>query len=452
MEEQTKEKLTKVLETISGRLELHDKNRAEIQSNISNACKELTQKILDAEEKAYSELENLYKSEDERLQKLLNEINIAIAPYHGTDRESSSMGVDNKDCFENLIARAKAELTIEQSYTFNTQTAVDNLDFTPIITFRTDINVSLRPPSNIHIKEKKTDTKLEEDKPAEHGAIVTFEGFNEAEFSALRSKDLTKYVKYRIALMSPSGEIAYEQVSNENVSGGLIQSIPVKLGEQLRACADYKVRVRGEYENGECIQTSKWTVSTDKIHIPSFEEICGWKACPKLVGTHVEYAVSGPLGRVATKVGEDSNYCTIIGNIALPLGKTTTWKIQVVNSRENKFGRCIYLGVAQYSIDQNDGSGNVYKGGWHLRCHDFSLYSAPPHKYLDKKYGPRRKGGEYLKNGEAIAISFDAVRGNLSFSIKDEKFGNAYEGIPLDKPLVPSSLLFYKNDSIKLLF
>lgn len=452
MEEQTKEKLTKVLETISERLELHDKNRAEIQSRISNACRELSQKILDAEEKAYSELENLYKSEDERLQKLLNEVNIAIASYYSTDRESSSMGVDNKDYLENLIARAKAELYIEQSYAFDTQAAVNNLDFTPIITFRTDINVSLRPPSNIHIKEKKADTRSEEDNPAEHGTIVTFEGLNEAEFSALRSKNLTKYVKYRIALMSPSGEIAYEQVSNEKLSEVLAQSILVKFGEQLHACADYKVRVRGEYENGNCTKTSEWTVSTDNIHIPSFEEICGWKACPKLVGTHMEYAVSGPLGRVATKVGGDSNYCTIIGNIALPLGKTTTWKVQIVNFRENKFGRCIYLGVAQHSINQNDGSVNVYKGGWHLRCHDFSLYSAPPHKYLDKKYGPRRKGGEYLKKGEAITISFDAVRGNLSFGIKEENFGNAYEGIPLDKPLVPSSLLFHKDDSIKLLF
>ena len=444
------DRLVAALETISERLSTHDKSREEVQSRITDACKKLNQKILDAETRAYDELKDLYTAEDERLQRLLCEINTAISENcGGVDKGPDCTTPENREVLEKLIAKANAELIIEQSYVFCTQDAVDSLDFTPMITFRTDTNVTLRPPSNIHATKKK---EGEEGGSTEKGTLVTFEGLNEAEYDALKAKGLTEYVKYRLSLVGANEQVAYEQVSSGKITNDPVQSISVGVCGQLRACSDYGVRVRGEYKKDQCERASDWRTSQDTIHVPNFEDVCGWKECPDSVNQNKKYVVSGPLGRVATKTGEDADYSTIIGNVALPAGKTTTWKIQVVNVKGNGSARSMYFGVAPWSIDQNEGSSNVYYRGWHFRCHDSVLYSGQPHKYLDKKYGPRRRGGEYVRKGDVVTISFDAVRGNLSFVIKGENFGNAYEGIPLDKPLVPSSLVFFENDSIKLLF
>ena len=44
----------------------------------------------------------------------------------------------------------------------------------------------------------------------------------------------------------------------------------------------------------------------------------------------------------------------------------------------------------------------------------------------------------------------DTIKGELSFSLNDENLGIAYEGIPLDKPLVPCVLLENEDDSVEL--
>ena len=44
----------------------------------------------------------------------------------------------------------------------------------------------------------------------------------------------------------------------------------------------------------------------------------------------------------------------------------------------------------------------------------------------------------------------DTAKGKLSFALNGVNLGVAYGGIPLDKPLVPCVLLFYKGDSVEL--
>ena len=44
----------------------------------------------------------------------------------------------------------------------------------------------------------------------------------------------------------------------------------------------------------------------------------------------------------------------------------------------------------------------------------------------------------------------DTAKGELSFILDGVNLGVAYEGIPLDKPLVPCVLLWWKGDSIEL--
>ena len=41
-------------------------------------------------------------------------------------------------------------------------------------------------------------------------------------------------------------------------------------------------------------------------------------------------------------------------------------------------------------------------------------------------------------------------KGSLKFIIDGEDKGEAYKNIPLDKPLYPSVLLFFKDDSVEI--
>ena len=44
----------------------------------------------------------------------------------------------------------------------------------------------------------------------------------------------------------------------------------------------------------------------------------------------------------------------------------------------------------------------------------------------------------------------DTEKGELSFALNGVDLGVAFEGIPLDKPLVPCVLLHFKWDSVEL--
>ena len=44
----------------------------------------------------------------------------------------------------------------------------------------------------------------------------------------------------------------------------------------------------------------------------------------------------------------------------------------------------------------------------------------------------------------------DTEKGELSFALNDVNLGVAYEGIPLDKPLVPCVILGEEGDSVEL--
>ena len=58
-------------------------------------------------------------------------------------------------------------------------------------------------------------------------------------------------------------------------------------------------------------------------------------------------------------------------------------------------------------------------------------------KYRGKEHGPRKVGGQYVHTGDSVGVVMDTAKGELSFALKGVNLGVAYEGIPLDKPLVP---------------
>ena len=49
-----------------------------------------------------------------------------------------------------------------------------------------------------------------------------------------------------------------------------------------------------------------------------------------------------------------------------------------------------------------------------------------------------------------MGVVMDTAKGELSFVVNGANLGVAYEGIPLDKPLVPCVILRYQGDSVEL--
>ena len=115
----------------------------------------------------------------------------------------------------------------------------------------------------------------------------------------------------------------------------------------------------------------------------------------------------------------------------------------------NDEGYEIFIGVAPFDIDQNEKC-NFNKCGWYFNCHESTLTSGPPHNHRDKEYGPRKGEGEYVHTGDSVGVVMDTTKGELSFVVDGVNHGVSYEGIPLDKPLVPCVILEYGGDSIEL--
>ena len=126
----------------------------------------------------------------------------------------------------------------------------------------------------------------------------------------------------------------------------------------------------------------------------------------------------------------------------------TSWSIKILKSKDND-GLGIYIGVAPSDINQNDGD-NSDRCGWYFYCFTSTLCSGPPHNYGDEEYGPRKRYGEYVHTGDSVGVVMGTAKGELSFAVNGVNLGVAYEGIPLDKPLVPCVLLGYKGDSVEL--
>ena len=203
----------------------------------------------------------------------------------------------------------------------------------------------------------------------------------------------------------------------------------------------FRVRaVRGD-------SVSEWSdVVKGRTQKESFET-SGWEECPDYVYDK-KYFVGKKNPRIATKIGKD--YCTIIGNTALPLNQVTSWSIKVLKSKGNG-GDGIIIGVAPFDINRWKDNNNE-KCGWYFHCHGSTLVSGPPHKYRGKEYGPRKENGKYIHTGGSVGVVMDTAKGELSFILNSVNLGVAYEGISLDKPLVPCVLLGWKGDSVELVF
>ena len=205
--------------------------------------------------------------------------------------------------------------------------------------------------------------------------------------------------------------------------------------------SEYNVRVKcviGGLQGGWSDVVS---VRTKKIEFETSE----WKRCPDNVSSNRKYTVDENNPGIARFLGSD--WCTIIGSTPLPPNKVTSWNIKILQSRDND-GTNIRVGIVPPNVNQN--TDNQTKCGWYVNCYTSSLCSGPPHNYINKEYGPRNGSGKYVNTGGNVGVVMDTAKGELSFVLGGVNFGVAYEGIPLDKPLVPCVIVKCKGDSVEL--
>ena len=163
----------------------------------------------------------------------------------------------------------------------------------------------------------------------------------------------------------------------------------------------------------------------------------------------------GGVGRtVATKVG-DEEFIVIRGDTPIPVAQaggasTVRWGVKVLKSLKNN-GGLINVGVLPAGELPVTGKKLILKG-WFFYCCPAQLFSE---NTRGKPYGPRRNKEPYVSSGTTVWVTVDTTTGSLSFTLNDEgplDTVPAFEGIPLDKPLVPAVSLCHGEDSVEVVF
>ena len=281
----------------------------------------------------------------------------------------------------------------------------------------------------VKIKEKNSKRKETPENLKAENSTETAVELSWSEPKGVKEDDI---LSYQVSVKKGGGNFFRWNVENLVVTRGKETNLTAR---NLEMGERYEFRVRCKFSDG-------WGSWGEKIKVAPFS----WKECYDNVDGSRKYSVYEENPRIATFIGGD--WCTIIGNTPLPPNKVTSWSIKVLESRNNN-GGSIFIGVAPSDIDQNK-SDNSDKCGWYFNCHDSRLRSGPPHNYNGKEYGPRKGNGQYVHKGDSVGVVMDIAKGKLSFIVGGINLGVAYEGFPLDKPLVPCVLLYHNGDSIEL--
>lgn len=211
------------------------------------------------------------------------------------------------------------------------------------------------------------------------------------------------------------------------------------------------------YGKGECIELcgpdftfpEKWEETEDGAALARLPPQSAWKECPASITREpLRYILPDSRNRRIAKKTDvaGSIYSTMIGDTPIPMGLESFWKITIRNAF-GKSGEEVFTGVAPIDIPQ-DVEKNYKECGWYLRWGRGTLYSGPPQNYKDRAYTKSQRAG----TGSTVGHILDTTgpTGKLSFVVNNFHAGVAFEGIPLDKPLVPAVLLHFAGDSVEL--
>lgn len=409
--------LEDTIEILKERICNHDLSVTQAQNILHETCNDFRMKIDKLEEEAYGRLSASYAEEKTRLDQIYEEVTTKTT-YEELSTEE----------LENLVRRAKSVLLVDQSYDLVSYNKINfdntiSLNVNKVLCLNNFVPFTPKIPKIITINSERVYINLADEK----------------EYEALSEKGFFNVIQYRAAIRNVSGKGDWIKcpVVRDNI-GLYFVLPPIPPGEEFLLIVH--ARCNKKFSNW-----SKPAV----FHTQGFDRCCTWKECPENISTTREYLVFGDNHRSVKKIN-DGGYATIIGSIRIPEKKICSWAIKIIKS-ENKDGNYMYFGVAPYDINQNIDT-NHWELGWYFNCYSSTLCSGPPHNYWNKKYGPRFTEGKYVKEKSIIKITLDTNNGNLFFSLDDYDLGCAFEGIPLDKPLLPVVLIWCKGDIVELSF
>ena len=337
--------------------------------------------------------------------------------------------IDSKDPEEvkELTRKARLALLMNQRYT------IEEADLYEDCGLKVIKEASLK---SIDFEERKPRSLIPS--LTEKGEFsLSFTFFDEDEAEVLKEVDSELEVEVKV-WEKGNGEGTLRILTKEHTLGSGDELICLRI--IFTASTTYRLKMRIAHQG----MSTQWSDEAE-FTTPEFKECCVWKKCPDDVDECMKYSVYNGNPRIATKI--DGGYCTIIGNTPLPLSKVTSWSIKILRPRSNGCG--IFIGVAPSDINQNERE-NWNKCGWYFGCYRSALHSGPPHYYKGKEYGPRKEYGDYVRTGDSIGVVMDTAKGELSFVLNGMNLGVAYEGIPLDRPLVPCVILKWQGDSVEL--
>ena len=165
-----------------------------------------------------------------------------------------------------------------------------------------------------------------------------------------------------------------------------------------------------------------------------------FKECPININEHRKYVITGYKGNILTKTGSDYKWMGTICKKELDKSiEEHKWKIKILKGTDNH----IMFGVTPSDFDINTSCYDTC--GWYLFCNNSppSLYSGPPFNYNNKNTNLSDVNNE-------IVLVMNMKKRTLKFIINNEDKGDSYTNIPIDKPLYPAVLLYYKNDSVEI--
>ena len=345
------------------------------------------------------------------------------------------------DEISKALQKAKAELLVTQSYEVVERNFDENED---------DHKFSISSLYDLKTERKVVSLKFidfEKRKPTfsissftEKGELsISFSFFSEDEVEVLKEVDTPFEVEVK---MWERGQ--NEEGTSKTLTTKIILGEPICIRNTFTASTTYSLKMRIAHQR----KNTQWSNEAE-FTTPKFEDSCIWKECPDNVVDKRKYSVDKENPRIATKINDSGYLCTIIGNTPLPPNKVTSWSIRILKSEDND-GGSIYIGVGPSDINQNE-EYNWTNCGWYFYCYLSELCPEPPHNYSGKEYGPRKMYGQYVHTGDSVGVMMDTTKGELSFVLNGVNLGVSYEGIPLDKPLVPCMLPKYPGDSVELI-
>ena len=406
-----------IVNALQEHLEKIQRSKDAAEEKLMEICNQIRKKAEELKERVNGKLEDVFKVEDARIQEVVKIV-------------KEKIGSGNPEEVKELAKKAKLTILRKQKYSLKGN-SLDNCDF------RVEKEVSLK---YIDLEERKPTILIPSfTKKWELSLSFTFFDGDEEEIL----KEVGSPFNVEVKMWEKGHEAETSKTLTKEFT--FKKDEPVYFRGTFPASTTCCLKMRIVHQE----TSTQWSHEVE-FTTPEFKDLCTWKECPGDVDRNREYSVDERNPRIARKIGNDSYYCTITGNTSLPLGKVTSWSIKILELWDNDESN-IFIGVAPSDIDQ-DTDDNHNNCGWYFYCYRSTLFSGPPHNYKwpGKDYGPRKEKGKYFNEGDSVDVVMDTTNGELSFVVNGVNLGVAYEGIPLDKPLVPCVILKNELDSVEL--